>query len=168
MKGLRAKGLDLCPDLPIHHQNDLQLNLISLGLFLLCKMKQMDKTSKPPFQLYLSNCIILEAISKLCILGRLKLIIFQFTKCYRGQEVVSLMVPRLTMVKCTTGNTYTLLKHRGSALMGGFTVTLIPFFSGNVGKNGIKRESGQNEENYSCYYCAALIQASQYRKNQVQ
>lgn len=168
VKGLGAKGLDLCPDLPIHTKITSHWIWSHWACFLLCEMKQMNKTAKSPFQLYLRNCIILEAISKLFVLGRLKLITSRFTQCYRGQKVVSLMVPRLTMVKCSTGNTYTLLKHRGSALMGGFTIKLIQFFFGNVGGNGIYRENGQNEENYSCYYWAALIQAPQYRENQVQ
>ena len=71
------------------------------------------------------------------------------------------------MVKRATGNTHTLLKHKGSAVMGGITVKLIPHLSGNVEKNDIKRQNRQNEENYSCNYCAILIQVPQYGGNQV-
>lgn len=51
------------------------------------------------------------------------------------------------MGKYTKGNTYTPLKHKVSDIMGGITVKLIPYSSGNV-ENGIKRENRQNDENY--------------------
>lgn len=53
--------------------------------------------------------------------------------------------------------------------MGGFTLKLMPFFSGNVGENGIKRENGQDEENYSLVTAVLhSYKAPQYPKNQVQ
>lgn len=55
VKGQGVKDLGLCQAFPLI-SNDLQLNLVSSGLsFLLCKMKQLDRTSKPPFQLHFSN-----------------------------------------------------------------------------------------------------------------
>lgn len=70
VKRLESKQVGPRAGLPIHWQHDLQLNLPSEGLsFLIYKIRQLDKTSKAPFQLYLSNCMILEAISKLYIVG---------------------------------------------------------------------------------------------------
>lgn len=129
-------------------------------------MQQLDKTSKAPFQLYLSNCMILRQSPGYVYYDKANHIPI-YKVLQRSRSIFphgTQHVKRYTMVKYTKGNTYTPLKHKVSTIMGGITVKFIPYSSGNVQKWYKGREWAKWRKLFLLILCSTHIGLSESRE----